>query len=105
MTPEIEKLNKAVIQSDRTSPEAKRDAIESMWDGKIKGMLFDKTAMYIETEFTEKEKLELKADKCDLYFRGITSSSFGFKGHPSAECTQFHESNYETSDYELNQEF
>lgn len=80
MTPEIEEANKLIIQSTRSSLEARIEAIEQMWKEKIKGMMFENIASYIET-FPPQEQLEVKEEKCHLYFDGAMSSTFGFKDY------------------------
>lgn len=84
--PEIEALNKTIIQAPKASLESKREAIEQMWDKKIKAMLFPDIAEYIE-KFPAREQLEVKEEKCNLYFDDAMSSSFGFKDYPSVDET------------------
>lgn len=82
MTPETEKLHKLTIQNARSSTTAKREAIEFMWEEKIKGMMIP-DCLTILRYLTAREVLEYKEEKCNLYFDNAMSSSFGFKDYPA----------------------
>lgn len=80
MTPEIEKLHKQIIYSDKTTEEAKWDAYLYMWENKVKFMIYDDVLEFIDSIPNNKENRIM--EKVKMYFDGCMSQNFGFKDSP-----------------------
>lgn len=98
MKPEVEKLNKTIILSERSSFAARAEAVEQMWKEKVRALIVDKHADFIET-FDQDHQLRVKEEKCKMYFKGETLREFGFKKGSPYEFD--HHKKYEDFDYYL----
>lgn len=67
MTNEMIESNRLIIQSDKSSPEALKLAIENMWEHKLKNRVDDEEKINIETAPMDIQLL-LKYKWCEFYF-------------------------------------